>query len=284
MRSRKNSFPPIVGRLLRTLSETASSSKIPTMTTSSTCRKCCVSTTRVAAAAVTKARTLAVYPTTARWSIISQAQHHQQEQQRGLNHLDHHKDKDIPSSNNKNNHHNSNSQDLPFTNTTTDSPTTLPPPPSQRSSASRRNKRRGQQQEKRILDSHNINNIPSYKEFVHRFTVLTMYRNYFRTIRSAVSAAAAQHNHGQWKELTELKSQVRREFKLQQHHNTQDTFYIQRSIAEGKKRLQELQTYIGHPTGYQPSSSLLEESWMNTPNDPAEDQRGRVGQGWPWQK
>jgi Complex 1 protein (LYR family) len=122
-------------------------------------------------------------------------------------------------------------------------------------SRSRRKNRRN-----RIVDQANI---PSYKEFVHRFTVLSLYRNFFKAIRSSMP-----HNQD------ELRNQVRKEFKSHQHDH--DPFNIQRAVAEGKRRLQELQDFTGQSNIYEG------ESWINTPD--AEDPRGRVGQGWPWQK
>jgi hypothetical protein len=221
---------------------------------------------------------------------------------------------DINNTNNNNSSKNKNNfdqQNLLSTNTT-NSPTTRPPPSSssslisQRVSTSRRKNHHPKQKRNQIWDSHNLH-IPSFKEFVHRSTVLSMYRNFFRVLRTATTTTtttttatttpvATQENHRllNKKELQQLQSQVRREFKLHQHTTTtnntntpQDSFSIQRAISEGKKRLEELKTYIGHMSSSSSSSSSSSpvETWRNTPNDdPPEDQRGRVGEGWPWQK
>jgi hypothetical protein len=103
-------------------------------------------------------------------------------------------------------------------------------------------------------------NIPSYKEFVHRFTVLSLYRNYLKAIRSM------PHNQ------KDLKDQVQREFRA--NKNDLNPLNIQRALAEGKRRYEELQDFTGNNKKYDG------DSWLSTKD--AEDPRGRVGQGWPW--
>ena len=123
--------------------------------------------------------------------------------------------------------------------------------------------------------------VPSYKDFLHKFTVVSMYRNYLKCIRSM---------DGQKDELNSMKSelyyQVKREF--QANKNESDKYAIQRTLQEGRRRYQELQHMV--PTARKksapsPSPSSLqyleEDSWLNI-KDP-EDPRGRVGQGWPWE-
>jgi hypothetical protein len=105
-------------------------------------------------------------------------------------------------------------------------------------------------------------NIPSYKEFVHRFTVLQLYRNFFKCIRKM------PHNQ------SELRNQLRREFKSLKADT--NTFNIQRALTEGKRRLEELQEFTGEDNKYESNS------WINI-QDP-DDPRGRVGRGWPWMK
>jgi hypothetical protein len=89
-----------------------------------------------------------------------------------------------------------------------------------------------------------------------------MYRNYLKAIR------CMPHNQ------EDLKAQVQRDFRA--HKNDQDPFNIQRSLAEGKRRFQELQEFTGQDKKYEG------DSWMKI-KDP-EDSRGRVGEGWPWQR
>lgn len=105
--------------------------------------------------------------------------------------------------------------------------------------------------------------VPSYKEFVHRFTVLSLYRGYLKCIRDSMP-----HNQ------QDLRKQVRREFRLNMHDN--DPFAIKRNITEGQRQFQELQEFTGRSNKYKG------ESWINI-QDP-EDPRGRVGTGWPWAK
>lgn len=111
----------------------------------------------------------------------------------------------------------------------------------------------------RLADSKDI---PSYKEFVHRFTVLSLYRNYLKEIRTM------PHNQD------ELKEQVQREFKA--NKMVTDPFNVQRALADGKRRFKELQEFTGSNNKYEG------DSWLNTKDD--EDPRGRVGTGWPWER
>jgi Complex 1 protein (LYR family) len=127
------------------------------------------------------------------------------------------------------------------------------------SSSAPSRRRRGQGRSKRLDEE----NIPSYKEFVHRFTVLSLYRGYLKSIRKSL-----RHNQ------EELHEQVRREFRANKAES--DPFNIQRALTEGKRRFAELQEFTGGNNKYE------HDSWMNTQDE--EDPRGRVGQGWPWQK
>ena len=120
-----------------------------------------------------------------------------------------------------------------------------------------------QQPQARLVDRQNI---PSYKEFVHRFTVLSLYRNYFKTLRRS-----KVHNED------ELQQQIRHEFKA--HSQDTDPFNIQRALQEGQRRLEELQDFTGQNHSKYDQDI---QSWINI--DDKEDPRGRVGQGWPWQK
>lgn len=107
-------------------------------------------------------------------------------------------------------------------------------------------------------------NVPSYKEFVHRFTVVTMYRGYLRAISKCMP-----HNK------MDLIQQVQKEFRA--NRNDTDPFNIQRSLAEGKRRYAELQEMIGMDNVHNEGNS-----WLNIQDE--DDPRGRVGNGWPWQK
>jgi hypothetical protein len=109
--------------------------------------------------------------------------------------------------------------------------------------------------------------VPSYKEFVHRFTVLSLYRNYLKTIQKFLSP------HNQQQQQQELKEQVQREFRAHKDIEINDSFNLQRALADGQRRFRELQELTG-------SGSPDADSWLNTQD--VEDPRGRVGEGWPW--
>ena len=132
---------------------------------------------------------------------------------------------------------------------------------SRRSSRSRRSRSGGSGPKKqRLVDEKQI---PSYKEFVHRFTVLSLYRGYLKTIRESMP-----HNQ------QDLLQEVRKEFHA--NKNTIDPITIQREIKEGQRRYEELQEFTGQSNKYEGPS------WINTKD--TEDPRGRVGTGWPWSK
>ena len=131
-----------------------------------------------------------------------------------------------------------------------------------RSSRSRRSRSGGGSgpKKQRLVDEKQI---PSYKEFVHRFTVLSLYRGYLKTIRESMP-----HNQ------QDLLQEVRKEFHA--NKNTIDPITIQREIKEGQRRYEELQEFTGQSNKYEGPS------WINTKD--TEDPRGRVGTGWPWSK
>lgn len=122
-----------------------------------------------------------------------------------------------------------------------------------------RNRSRRRRSKRPSLDEKNV---PSYKEFVHRFTVITMYRGFLKCIRSM------PHNQ------EDLRVQVRKEFQLNRYDT--DSFTVKQNIAEGKRRFEELMEFTGQ------SNKYSGESWMKI-QDP-DDPRGRVGTGWPWAK
>jgi hypothetical protein len=115
-------------------------------------------------------------------------------------------------------------------------------------------------------DEHDaIASIPSYKVFVHRFTVVSLYRNFLKTIRSLPKDAQ-----------TDLIRQVQQEFHTNKQDN--DPFNVQRALAEGQRRFQELISLV--PPSSKKASLQDSDSWLNTKD--AVDPRGRVGEGWPW--
>jgi hypothetical protein len=123
-----------------------------------------------------------------------------------------------------------------------------------------RNRSRRSRSKRLSLDDKKV---PSYKEFVHRFTVLSLYRGYLKCIRDSMP-----HNQD------DLRDQVRKEF--QGNKDDTDSFTIKQNIAAGQRRFEELQEFTGQ------SNKYTGESWINI-KDP-DDPRGRVGTGWPWAK
>ena len=116
---------------------------------------------------------------------------------------------------------------------------------------------------RRIRSKRLSEEVPSYKEFVHRFTVLSLYRGFLKCIRDSMP-----HNK------EDLRDQVRKEFQM--NKTDTDPFSIKQNIADGQRRFEELQEFTGQ------SNKYSGESWINT-KDP-DDPRGRVGTGWPWAK
>ena len=128
-------------------------------------------------------------------------------------------------------------------------------------SRSRRNRRKNSQERNvSLLDEKEV---PSYKEFVHKFTVLSLYRGYLKTIRDSMP-----HNHN------DLREQARNEFRRSK--NITDPYNVSQAIKEGQRRFDELKEFIGESNKYEGTS------WINI-EDP-DDPRGRVGTGWPWAK
>jgi len=159
------------------------------------------------------------------------------------------------SDNDKETNNNATKKKSPSTTTTT---TTTTP----RNNRSRRTRtKRGASSQSRLDEKE----VPSYKEFVHRFTVLSLYRGYLKCIRDGT----VPHNHD------DLREQVRKEF--QSNKNDTDPFAVKRNIAEGQRRFEELKEFTGQSNKY-----TGDESWINIKDE--EDPRGRVGTGWPWQK
>lgn len=127
----------------------------------------------------------------------------------------------------------------------------------------------------------NIKAVPSLKDFMHRNTVLSMYRGF---LRSARYVKVKQRNSVM---ADELINEIRREFKSQK--NESDPFQRQRAVADGQRRAAELRGLTGEPDhtrNENDKNGKLQQkdadSWISIV-DP-EDQRGRVGSGWPWMK
>jgi len=129
-----------------------------------------------------------------------------------------------------------------------------------------------------------MKSVPSLKDFMHRQTVLSMYRGFLQSVRY-VRSKDGEHNNPVMAD--ELLDEIRREFRAQKHET--DPFQRQRAVADGQRRAAELRGLTGEPDDDDPTkkdAAVLQQedadSWINIV-DP-EDQRGRVGSGWPWAK
>lgn len=113
---------------------------------------------------------------------------------------------------------------------------------------------------------------------MHRTNVLAMYRGFLRSVRTLKTTKQ------QPVLANELLGQIRNEFRAHQHDD--DAFQKQRALVEGKRRQDELRGLTGESAAPNQHQKHIEQedadSWMSIV-DP-DDQRGRVGQGWPWQK
>jgi Complex 1 protein (LYR family) len=136
--------------------------------------------------------------------------------------------------------------------------------------------RRGNRRRRLLLNGNANDSIPSYKDFLHRWTVVTLYRNFLTAIRSLPNS--------QEDLKVDLRLQVKRDF--QAHKRETDAFNTQRALAEGRRRYQELLCMVpkdhSATTSSSSSPSVTDDAWLNIV-DP-EDTRGRVGTGWPWEE
>jgi hypothetical protein len=108
--------------------------------------------------------------------------------------------------------------------------------------------------------------VPSLKEFVHKTQVLKQYRSFLRAIRLMDNEEDRQDAY----------QEVKRAFKT--HSVLQDTMGKQMAVTEGERQLQQVQSL----TGASVSVAHKKDSWLDTHHE--EDQRGRVGTDWPWQR
>ena len=175
--------------------------------------------------------------------------------------------------------------------TTTTSQTTMTKKKQQQPRRRRRSRQQQQQQQGNGVDDDDnkigspsffdMNAVPSLKDFMHRRTVLSMYRGFLQSVRYLRS----NKDGGNYNPVMadELLNEIRREFRAQKHET--DPFQRQRAIADGQRRAEELRGLTGEPDDRTATAALQQEdadSWINIV-DP-EDQRGRVGSGWPWAK
>ena len=106
-------------------------------------------------------------------------------------------------------------------------------------------------------------------------TVIALYRDFLRAARRLEPS-----NPQLAKDVT---SQVRTDFRL--HNNTGrevDSATQAVLMRDGERRLEALRALAGDP----PAAPLPEglEGWKGTVDPDGSDERGRVGQGFPWQQ
>jgi Complex 1 protein (LYR family) len=107
-----------------------------------------------------------------------------------------------------------------------------------------------------------IDEVPSYKDFLHRQEVLGLFRKFLKTVRPV-------------SDRKELCAQIKREFKAMKYES--DPWNRKRSVKEGQRRLKDLQVTV--------STSVTFSSPTKPDLPPEPDQEGpKVGTGWPWER
>ncbi|CAB9509769.1 expressed unknown protein [Seminavis robusta] len=106
-----------------------------------------------------------------------------------------------------------------------------------------------------------IEEVPSYRDFVHRQTVLTLYRQFLRTVRPL-------------SDRKELTSQIKKEFSAMK--NEGDAWNRKRALNEGQRRLKDLQATVSISATFGASSQQYDDS--------SSDSDQKVGKGWPWER
>jgi Complex 1 protein (LYR family) len=111
-----------------------------------------------------------------------------------------------------------------------------------------------------------IEDVPSYQEFMHRQSVLSLFRKFLRTV------------HG-LSDRREVQKQIKKEFGAMK--NETDPWNRKRAINEGKRRLKDLQTTVSTSVTFGSSSNI--NSSHAPPNNNNQDD-DKVGSGWPWER
>jgi Complex 1 protein (LYR family) len=105
-----------------------------------------------------------------------------------------------------------------------------------------------------------IEDVPSYQDFMHRQTVLSLYRKFLRTVHPL-------------SDRVDVQKQIKQEFSAMK--NEADPWNRKRAINEGKRRLKDLQTTI---------STSVTTFGSSSSSDQNNNQDSKVGSGWPWQR
>jgi len=120
-----------------------------------------------------------------------------------------------------------------------------------------------------------MDEVPSLRDFMHRQTVLALYRKFMRLVHD-------------FPDRKELQAQIKREFNAMRHET--DGWNQKRAVKEGQRRLKDLQTTVstsatvkrGHRQEQQQQQD--EGSVAKDDNDKNDDGSPKVGKGWPWER
>lgn len=107
-------------------------------------------------------------------------------------------------------------------------------------------------------------NVPLHV-FVRRQQVLELYRKMQKGAQSLEDKALG----------TDIRSQIRHEFK----HNASltDNMALRNLMQDAQRNLVKLQSMSQHSSRRNDGTS-----WLNAHEGDADDERGRLGKGWPW--
>ena len=109
-----------------------------------------------------------------------------------------------------------------------------------------------------------IEEVPSYKDFLHRQTVLALYRKFLRTVHPL-------------SDQKELQAQIRTEFNAMK--NESDDWNKKRAVKEGQRRLKDLQTTVSTSVTFGTSPFTTEPD-----GDDGNGGGSNVGTGCPWER
>uniref|UniRef100_A0A7S0CAZ8 Uncharacterized protein n=1 Tax=Proboscia inermis TaxID=420281 RepID=A0A7S0CAZ8_9STRA len=107
--------------------------------------------------------------------------------------------------------------------------------------------------------------IPSLKDFLYKASVLKQYRTFLRAVSCISDSMSKEH----------AKEEIIKGYRLNVSTPSKSM-----AFKEGERKLQQFCSMVGY---HHPSMNLNDDdSWLNI--DDKEDERGRVGDLWPWQE
>lgn len=111
--------------------------------------------------------------------------------------------------------------------------------------------------------------------FIRRAQVLKLYRTMFRLTKPVAGGSQEQMQH--------LRAHIRDRFKT--YKCVDDSKLVATLLSDGQRQLEQLKAVVRpHNHSSSSSSSVVghTNSWINTKDE--NDPRGRVGEGWPWER